>query len=66
MKGNTPTLHCDAETGCDEWTVDYYEVTASNVDGVRITSHRRAPGWTSADDQDLCPKHARTDEVTSS
>lgn len=61
MRGQTPTLHCDAEDGfCGTWDVDYYEATASSVNGVRVTEKERAPGWSvTADGQDLCPAHTR-------
>lgn len=54
MRGSTPTLHCD---GCgDVWDVDYYEATASTVNGVKITATERAPGWTvTAAGEDHCP-----------
>lgn len=59
MRSQTPTLHCDAEHGfCESWDVDYYEASASTVDGVKITSERRAPGWVSTNLTDLCPQHA--------
>lgn len=57
MRSHTPTLHCDADLDCPEWSVDYYEITASTVDGVRITTTERAPGWLSTDGTDLCPEH---------
>lgn len=63
MRGQTPTLHCDAEDGfCGAWDVDDYEATASSVDGVAITSTERAPGWRCTDDEDLCPDHAKAGE----
>lgn len=61
MRGNTPTIHCDAEDGlCGNWDVDYYEATASAVGGVRITETRRAPGWSNTDTGDFCTIHAKT------
>lgn len=58
MRGTTPTVHCDAEDGlCGSWDVDYYEATASTVNGVRITETERAPGWVNGD-EDYCPEHA--------
>ena len=63
MRSSTPTLHCDARDGfCAAWDVDYYEATASTVNGVRITREQRAPGWTSTDAEDLCPEHAPQEE----
>ena len=60
MRGQTPTVHCDAEDGeCGNWDVDFYAATATSVGGVRITSDQVAPGWSTSDDRDLCPKHAR-------
>lgn len=59
MRGRTPTLHCDAEDGlCGTWDVDYYEATASSVNGVTITETERAPGWVSTKLEDFCPEHA--------
>lgn len=64
MRGVTPTLHCDAEVGCDDWTVDYYATDAYSVDGVRLTLTERAPGWRSNDkDEDLCPEHAQVSQT---
>lgn len=60
MRARTLTVHCDADDGyCGNWDVDYYEATASSVDGVRVTKDQRAPGWRCTDDEDLCPKHAK-------
>jgi hypothetical protein len=62
MRGQTPTIHCDAEDGlCGNWDVDNYETTASTVNGVRITAQERAPGWKNSDDEDLCPQHVPED-----
>lgn len=59
MRGSTPTLHCDANEGfCGTWDVDYYEATASTVNGVKITDKKRAPGWVSTKTSDYCPEHA--------
>jgi hypothetical protein len=30
MKGTVPIITCDSEYGCTEWSIDYYEMTASN------------------------------------
>ena len=59
MRGQTPTLHCDAEDGfCGTWDVDYYAATVSTVNGVPITEAERAPGWTVTDGgEDRCPGH---------
>lgn len=64
MRSSVPTLHCDSsdDWGCDEWSVDYYETSTSEVDGVRITSTERAPGWTSTNGCDYCPDHKPTDQ----
>jgi hypothetical protein len=62
MRGSTPTIHCDAEDGfCGTWDIDYYEATASAVNGVRIAQEARAPGWHNTDAADLCPAHAITE-----
>ena len=59
MKGTAPIIICDADDGlCGFWDVDHYEATASTVNGVRITSDQRSPGWRNSDDEDLCPRHA--------
>jgi hypothetical protein len=59
MRGNTPTIHCDADDGtCGNWTADYYAITVSSIAKTRITAERRAPGWLSTEDEDLCPQHA--------
>lgn len=55
MRSQTPTLHCDGDD-CDNWSVDYYAITAHAVDGVRINLQERAPGWVTSDDEDLCPE----------
>jgi hypothetical protein len=61
MRGPTPTVLCDAEDSlCGNWDVDYYEATASTVNGVRITQEARAPGWVNGPDFDYCPDHATT------
>lgn len=59
-RGTTPTLHCDGDDlgMCPEWSVDYYEITASSVGRVRITNVERAPGWRSTTTEDYCPEHA--------
>ena len=58
MRGQTPTLHCDADDGnCGTWDVDYFDALASSVGGVKITRRHRAPGWVSTDDTDHCPEH---------
>lgn len=63
MRDRTPTIHCDAEDGdCGTWDVDYYETGASSVDGIRVSSEQRSPGWTNSDDGDLCPEHAKAAE----
>jgi hypothetical protein len=63
MRGQTPTLHCDAYDGCcGNWDVDYYQATASTVNGVRITQQERAPGWKNSADEDLCPDHLVKDD----
>lgn len=57
-----PILSCDGNDGyCGAVVTDYYDQCASKVDGVAITSKRRAPGWTSAGDEDYCPEHAPAD-----
>lgn len=62
-RSETPTLHCDSEDGCSNWDVDYYETTASSVDGVRVTKDQRAPGWRCTDDEDMCAEHATEGET---
>lgn len=58
MRGETPTIHCDAEDGyCGAWDVDYYESSADAVNGIRVTAKERSPGWYSTDMEDFCPDH---------
>ena len=51
--GTIPIQTCDHEDGCDEWTIDYYELTASNW-------RELTPGWVfeRPSDKALCPTHA--------
>jgi hypothetical protein len=65
MRGETPTLHCDAEDGaCGNWDADHYAMHASTIDGIPLTRTHRALGWFSTDDDhDLCPEHAPTEET---
>lgn len=58
-RATAPTLHCDDE-GCDAWEIDEYEICADSVNGIRITSTRRAVGWLTVNDEDFCPEHAST------
>jgi hypothetical protein len=52
----TATIHCDADD-CDNWSLDYYQMCASEVDGMKVDQAHRAPGWAviCADD-DICPE----------
>lgn len=60
MRSQIPTIHCDGQDGfCTNWEPDYYEQTASSVDGVKITATTRYPGWVSSESADLCPDCAR-------
>jgi hypothetical protein len=53
-----PSISCDGDDGlCGRIESDYFEGLADSVNGVRITSTTRAPGWTSEGDEDFCPKH---------
>lgn len=56
-RSSMPTLHCDYDGLCDEWSIDYYEITAYSVGGTRITKAERAPGWVSGRSSDYCPEH---------
>lgn len=59
-RGHMPVLICDGDDGfCGETETDYYEQCASTVNGVPITQAKRAPGWESDEDSDLCPGCAR-------
>ena len=59
-RGTVPILSCDTEDDiCDEWTLDDYGMDVHSVDGVRITTTERSPGWTSTGDADFCPEHKR-------
>lgn len=52
-------LYCDAEDGlCGGWELDYYGQTVSAVNGIRVTTTERAPGWLTTRDGDYCPEHA--------
>lgn len=55
MRGTVPTLHCDHEDGCTEWTVDWYTLTADNWRDLMR-------GWKydpyGDGDSALCSKHA--------
>lgn len=51
-------LSCDGDEGyCGAVETDYYDESASKVNGVPITATHRAPGWTSSGDEDYCPEH---------
>jgi hypothetical protein len=52
VRSSSPTLHCD---NCPNWSLDFYEQSASEVGGVRITAEHRAPGWGNTNLSDLCP-----------
>lgn len=56
MRGTFPIITCDAEDGCSEWTLDWYEATASNW------RELMAKGWVydpyHPDAPQLCPEHA--------
>lgn len=59
MRSPIPYLHCDGEDGwCDQSVRDDYETGASTVNGVRVTSSERSPGWWSDATCDYCPEHA--------
>lgn len=55
MRTTFPIITCDAEDGCPEWTLDWYEALASNWRDLM------EPGWTydpyRATAPQLCPKH---------
>lgn len=58
MRYEAPMISCDQEDGfCGHETIDYYEMCASKVDGVTITSTERSPGWSTQDGEDFCPYH---------
>ena len=58
-----PVILCDGDDGlCGATATDYYEECATTVDGVRITSTTRHPGWISTQDEDYCPDHTREDQ----
>ena len=62
MRSQTPTLHCDYLEDewdtCTNWDVDYYACDVYAVNGVRITTQVRAPGWWSWNgEDDYCPEH---------
>lgn len=61
MKASMPVIYCDSDW-CANWTTDYYGQGASAVDGVRVTERRRAPGWISTQNRDLCNKCAEGDQ----
>jgi hypothetical protein len=51
-----PIITCDAEDGCDQWTLDWYTGLASNW------RELMAPGWQFSPydihQPHLCPQHA--------
>jgi len=57
-KGTVPIVMCDHESGCDEWVIDHYEMTVSEIDGVRVTP--TPTGWSGrvGTDEHLCPEHS--------
>lgn len=64
-RDHMPIISCDGDDGsCGRIETDYYESCASSVDGVRITSTQRAPGWSSTGDEDFCPDHTPTPSTT--
>lgn len=57
-RASAPTLHCDHEGGCDEWTIDDLGLYVDSVNGVRLSARHRALGWTTVGDEDFCSEHA--------
>lgn len=57
-KGTVPIVSCDHEDGCDTWTVDYWEMTAETVNGIRVTP--TPIGWSGriGTDEHFCPEHS--------
>lgn len=62
-RATAPVLICDLEDGCDQWTADDYGMDVSAVNGVRVTSEHRSPGWLSTPSADYCPEHAALEAV---
>lgn len=56
MKATFPIITCDDESGCPNWTLDWYEALASNW------RELQAPGWQYDPHKPaqpiLCPDHA--------
>lgn len=56
MNATFPIITCDAEDGCDAWTLDWYNALASNWQELM------APGWQYDPHHPaapmLCPDHA--------
>lgn len=55
MKGTFPIITCDSEDGCDQWTLDWYEGSASNWRELMQGWHYNPHDW--QHDEQLCPRH---------
>lgn len=55
MQTTFPIITCDDDSGCDQWTLDWYTALASNW------RELMQPGWTydphHPDRPQLCPEH---------
>lgn len=63
-RDHMPIISCDGDDGsCYQVSTDFYESLADSVNGIRMTSTQRAPGWTSSGDEDFCPEHTPTNST---
>ena len=63
-KGTVPIVTCDHESGCTEWTLDYFAMAVSAVNGVQVMPIPE--GWSTGLDptygtEHYCPEHTRVD-----
>lgn len=58
MKASAPIVTCDDESGCTEWEIDYYEMTAMNWREL-MGDWKYNPYDPAADI--YCPYHAKED-----
>lgn len=57
-KGTVLIVMCDHENGCDEWVIDHYEMSVSEVNGIRVTPTPIGWSGTPGTDEHLCPEHS--------
>jgi hypothetical protein len=63
MRATFPIITCDDDSGCDQWTLDWYSALVSNW------RELMAPGWRydpyRPDRPQLCPSHAELSDPAS-